>query len=257
MIHRGLFLALVLSIVTPAQADGPVLQLPVECDLNGDRCYIQQYMDRPCGNGLVIDHENGWSTQYCHLKNGSVKVKKGQAVTAGDVLGQIGQSGRAEFPHVHFSVRKHDVSIDPFDPDGVVNCSTPGDSTMWAQTPTYQPGGLIDVGMTTHVPEYAEIKEGKVAVTGATQDAPSIVVYGFTFGTRQGDVLQLKLNAPNGNQIAFDEATFNGNHAQAYRAIGKKLQNGRRWQKGAYVGTVTLRRGAAIIDQITTELVIR
>ncbi|UYV37979.1 M23 family metallopeptidase [Rhodobacteraceae bacterium D3-12] len=61
--------------------------------------------NRKCGNGLVIDHGNGWHTQYCHLRKGSLAVRTGQQVTPGTPLGLVGQSGFAEFPHLHFSVR--------------------------------------------------------------------------------------------------------------------------------------------------------
>jgi len=70
---------------------------------------------RECGNGVLLEHDNGFQTQYCHLKNGSIAVTKGDAVHAGEVLGQIGLSGQTEFPHVHLEVRDGDGNtIDPF-----------------------------------------------------------------------------------------------------------------------------------------------
>ncbi len=33
-----------------------------------------------CGNGVMVDHDGGWATQYCHLKNGSIAVRKGERV---------------------------------------------------------------------------------------------------------------------------------------------------------------------------------
>ncbi|MEH6360515.1 MAG: M23 family metallopeptidase, partial [Amylibacter sp.] len=45
---------------------------------------------KDCGNGVVIVHVDGWETQYCHMKQGSLTVVKDQAVQAGDVLGQVG-----------------------------------------------------------------------------------------------------------------------------------------------------------------------
>jgi len=57
---------------------------------------------RDAGNAVVIDHGGGWETQYSHLRLGSIVVKPGDQVVAGDVLGMIGMSGRAEFPHTAF-----------------------------------------------------------------------------------------------------------------------------------------------------------
>ena len=70
--------------------------------------------DRECGNGLVIAHEDGWETQYCHLAQGSVRVKQGDRVSAGQPLGKVGLSGKTEFPHLHLTVRHRGTAVDPF-----------------------------------------------------------------------------------------------------------------------------------------------
>ncbi len=69
---------------------------------------------RECGNGILIEHENGWTTQYCHLKQGSITVKGGDAVKAGQAIAKIGLSGITDHPHVHLTVRKQETVIDPF-----------------------------------------------------------------------------------------------------------------------------------------------
>jgi len=63
--------------------------------------------DRECGNGIVIRHDGGYETQYCHLAQGSVTVMAGQQISAGDIIGQIGLSGQTQFPHLHLSLRKN------------------------------------------------------------------------------------------------------------------------------------------------------
>jgi hypothetical protein len=52
-------------------------------------------MDRahPVGNGVVLDHGNGEFSLFAHLRRGSVRVRVGQAVAAGDTLGRCGNSG--------------------------------------------------------------------------------------------------------------------------------------------------------------------
>ncbi|MEG5138061.1 MULTISPECIES: M23 family metallopeptidase, partial [unclassified Microcoleus] len=52
-----------------------------------------------CGNGMVIDHGGGWEAQYCHLRQNSIVVKPGMQVQKGTVLGMVGNSGQASFPH--------------------------------------------------------------------------------------------------------------------------------------------------------------
>jgi hypothetical protein len=57
------------------------------------------------GNYVVIDHLNGEFSWFGHLKMGSVKVKRGQTVKQGEVIGQIGASGDSLFPHLHYELR--------------------------------------------------------------------------------------------------------------------------------------------------------
>lgn len=206
---------------------------------------------KECGNGLVLDHGNGWETQYCHMKQGTVAVTEGQKVATGEVLGQVGQSGQAEFPHVHLSVRKDGQIIDPFDPDGTLSCATPGDSTLWTTPLLYRPGGILTVGFTDHVPDYEAIKNGTAAQSALPSDAPALVVFGFLFGTKKGDTLNLKVTGPNGtiveNAIQFEKA-----QAQSFRAVGKQ-RKGASWPAGDYEGTATLtRKGVQISRQSNT-----
>ena len=57
------------------------------------------------GNYVVIDHPNGEYSWFGHLKKGSVRVKPGQMVKQGEVIGQIGASGDSLFPHLHYELR--------------------------------------------------------------------------------------------------------------------------------------------------------
>ena len=56
------------------------------------------------GNYLMIDHGKSEFAMYAHLQPGSVRVKKGDQVKAGDVIGKLGSSGNSTEPHLHFHV---------------------------------------------------------------------------------------------------------------------------------------------------------
>jgi murein DD-endopeptidase MepM/ murein hydrolase activator NlpD len=56
------------------------------------------------GNHVVIDHGNGEYSLYAHLKPGSVTVKAGDQVKAGQPIGALGSSGNSTEPHLHFQV---------------------------------------------------------------------------------------------------------------------------------------------------------
>lgn len=57
---------------------------------------------QPAGNAVLIEHPNGETSMIAHLKNGSVKVKAGDKVQAGDPIGECGNSGNSSEPHIHF-----------------------------------------------------------------------------------------------------------------------------------------------------------
>ncbi len=56
------------------------------------------------GNYIVIDHGNGEFSVYCHLKEGSILVRKGDQVKKGKVIAQVGNTGNSSAPHLHFQM---------------------------------------------------------------------------------------------------------------------------------------------------------
>ena len=63
------------------------------------------------GNCVVLDHGQGLLTLYLHFSE--IKVKEGEQVTGGQILGLSGGSGRATGPHLHIAVRWQGVYLDP------------------------------------------------------------------------------------------------------------------------------------------------
>lgn len=55
-------------------------------------------------NYITLDHGNGWTTSYLHLRKNSAAVSMGDFVKAGQMIGLVGSSGRSTDPHLHFSV---------------------------------------------------------------------------------------------------------------------------------------------------------
>ena len=107
-----------------------------------------ELVGKECGNGVVIAQDQSWETQYCHLKQGSISVKVGDAVPVGNVLGKIGLSGRTQFPHVHISVCHNGTRIDPFAPSGRLTCNSSAD-TLWDTAIEYDAGGLLSLRFLT------------------------------------------------------------------------------------------------------------
>lgn len=56
------------------------------------------------GNYVILRHQGGEHSHYAHLKQGSVRVRAGDAVKRGQVIGQLGHSGNSTEPHLHFQL---------------------------------------------------------------------------------------------------------------------------------------------------------
>ena len=204
--------------------------------------------DRECGNGLVIAHENGFETQYCHMKRGSITVKAGQSVAANTVLGQVGLSGQTQFPHLHLSVRKDGQTVDPFDTDGAQTCPNTQTPTLWDTTLPAPAGGIVNIGISQTVPTFDAIKQG-VADTGARADGSGLVGWVHLFGTRGGDIVSFTMTGPDG--ITFSSTdTLPRNQARAFRASGRRTP-ATGWTKGAYTLDISLTRADQQIDHET------
>jgi len=63
------------------------------------------------GNVIYVDHGGGVVTRYAHLRR--IETRKDSAVTAGERIGQVGSTGRATGPHLHFEIRLDGRAVDP------------------------------------------------------------------------------------------------------------------------------------------------
>ena len=63
------------------------------------------------GNHIVIRHGYGYQTLYGHLSK--YKVRAGQKVKRGDVIGYVGSTGRSEAPHLHYEVHRNGEVVNP------------------------------------------------------------------------------------------------------------------------------------------------
>lgn len=63
------------------------------------------------GNYIDIDHGNGYVTRYAHLDD--IKVKRGQFIGKGEVIGTVGSTGGSIAPHLHYEVIKEGEAVNP------------------------------------------------------------------------------------------------------------------------------------------------
>ncbi|SRR5579875_2520342 len=82
---------------------------PVRATADGD--VVRAGMASGYGRVVELDHGHGLSTLYGHLSGFAVLV--GEHVTRGQIIGYVGESGRATGPHLHYEVRVHDAPVNP------------------------------------------------------------------------------------------------------------------------------------------------
>ena len=82
---------------------------PIKAPLAGRIVDVGEYYFN--GNNVMIDHGQGFVTLYCHLSK--IRVKLGQDVKTGDVIGDVGATGRVTGPHLHWGVSLGGAMVDP------------------------------------------------------------------------------------------------------------------------------------------------
>lgn len=65
------------------------------------------------GNYIIIDHQNGYQTAYGHLNE--ILVTNGEAVTQGQLIGKVGNTGNSTGPHLHFEIKADGSFLDPLE----------------------------------------------------------------------------------------------------------------------------------------------
>lgn len=197
-----------------------------------------------CGNRVAIKHISGWVTDYCHMKSGSIKVKKGDFVTAGQPIGQIGLSGLTEFPHLHLNVQRNNVFYDPF--TGSQRYQTGKViSTLWtpltAQKLIYKPHIVYNSGISDEIPTILNIREGKYDKQRISFFSNMIVVWLDMFHVEVGDSVSIVIKNADGNVFFTKKIVIDKANARKMVYAGKrKPQNG--FVKGDYSVNVSFRR---------------
>ncbi|MBN2668375.1 MAG: urea transporter [Bacteroidales bacterium] len=85
-----------------ACADGYIEEILDGID---DNAIGEVNLDQNWGNTVVIRHHQQLFSKVSHLKKGSIKVSKGEYVKAGQIIAEVGNSGRSPFPHMHFQLQ--------------------------------------------------------------------------------------------------------------------------------------------------------
>lgn len=217
---------------------------------------------RDCGNGVRIDHEGGWSSQLCHMRPGSLRVREGERVSAGQALGLVGLSGRSNFPHVHISMWRGQTRVDPLTGAQIASlrcgAQTAAPGAHWSATAraalAYPSARWFALGFTGDAPAAGARVEDLSA--NAAIRAPALTFWGLAIGPLRGDVLRVRIVGPDGVQIAESSRTMAAGQPQGSVFAGRRTPAGG-WPAGAYRGVAELVRDGRVISTQTQALQLR
>ncbi len=215
---------------------------------------------RECGNGVTIQHDGDWTTQYCHMKGGSVRVRRGDTVQTGDKLGEIGLSGFTEFPHIHIAVRNGDTVIDPFtERVQSEQCNPSSDARgLWSQSayealayPGPQP---FHAGFDVGKPDITKVRAGELTTREFATNAPALVFWSESYTLNKDDVIEMRLIGPTGNVVSESRTEVDRPMARRFGFVGRKQPKGG-WPIGTYIGRVNILHGNKTITQEATAII--
>jgi Peptidase family M23 len=212
---------------------------------------------KECGNGVVLAHAEGWRSQYCHMKKGSVRVKVGDRLATGQPMGLVGLSGETEFLHLHFTVRHLNQIVDPF-AYGAPPDSCGGGQSLWSgsidQQMRYRAREIINFGFSDLPPSMDMIDSGEVLKRSVNLGSDALVAYVRTIGVQKGDNQTLTLRGPAGEVIAeYRAPELPSDKAQYVMSSGRKRRDAA-WDRGTYRATYSVRRGEAEVLRKTFEI---
>ena len=227
------------GVAVLAAADGEVLR---SRDGEPDFALVEKGPEavrgRACGNGVLIRHEGGLETQYCHLRRGSIMVRPGDRLRAGAVLGYVGMSGETSFPHLHFTVRRDGRPVDPFAPED----RAAGWRREVARRMAYRPVVLTGIGVAVGPVERRALEAGFQDFSRLPVTAPALVVWVRGYWFEEGDRLELSLRGPDGERLVDDVRRLGRSRSFAFYFAGRRRPDAG-WMPGRYRLRARLRRG--------------
>ncbi|MFK7839270.1 MAG: M23 family metallopeptidase [Bdellovibrionales bacterium] len=213
--------------------------------------------NKDCGNGIILDHGNGLLTYYCHLKENSIKVAINDNVQKGDIIAQVGQSGLARYPHLHFTVIWEGGQIDPFTGQLKEEGCGRFKQNLWEDELTYDPYTIFDGGFASNVPDFEIIKQGQNHPNHLPQTSEALVYWVGFYHANIGDEITLTITDPDGEVWAQREHVIEKNRElPSYQYTGRQLKKPA-LNPGQYEGKIQYKKKGHPVKTLTHTIEIK
>lgn len=222
------YVQMVKGIPVLAAADGMIVGVRNNVTDRDPAVSYAGYKDsEKCGNGIRINHGEGWITQYCHMQLGSIPFVKGDFVKVNDRLGFVGLSGDTEFPHLHLSVFFNNKKIDPFSmkselSGSCVNGKKPGRSVWSRKALSHMPyvqSAILNVGVAGEEPKSNAARLGHYKHSVLPGKTAVSYFWVDVIGGMKGIAIKVLLTSPSGNKKLLHQEVIN-DKAQIFQWFG-------------------------------------
>ncbi len=203
-------------------------------DIYPDNALDQKLLGKPA-NSVTIEHENGVKSLYVHCKQGSLAVKKGDIVKAGQKIAEVGNSGFTTGPHLHFEIQEPKGMTIPF------RCINTGYiSGNQANYKNVDDLSLAGSYSTNKVDLLPALDMAKLGNSNFTIKMPKNDRYLMPKSTTAGSEIQIHQLA-NNNENAYWQAIKQSDNTFFIKHV----------KSGLYLGVSSQEQGSAVI--LTTE----
>lgn len=236
-----------------AAADGEVLRIRDGMpDISIEDPLAPSVKGREAGNSVILDHGEGWTTQYAHLMKGSIHVHPGQRVRAGDPMALMGLSGNTEFPHLEIVVRKDGSIVDPYKglqdkPD----CTVPGNPLWSSEAATalaYVETALLAMGFAAARAEETVAEAGGYGGFTLLPETSALVVWADVMGVLGNEQETITIRAADGTVLHHTSKALERPYVSWFTFSGRKRPP-EGWPTGPLTATYRLsRNGTVVVD---------